>query len=324
MEKEKKVEIKTDALKGQLGFFFGQSFIYQNWIRFVCLYVFSVLLTSATGVLGGAVGLYAYRHGRKGMFFAFHALFLALGLYYATSLAVMHFSILGSLIVFSHLYPRYELFVSMFFSFLATMVGCGLSYLALSSWTPHVLSQRKQEILSQTEGLKEQLENALQIWPALFSCFVLFGLAICLAGEVVVLNFFKSKQKPILSKKIIRDFQLPFSYVWAFLALMVLVFILGNLKDKPEGFQIMLIDPSNNFLEWGYLISMNLAVVVGFLFTFQGLAVMDALFVKRIRKTSVALGVLFYIFCILVFPLIFPMLGFMDQWVQFRKKIKNK
>lgn len=191
---------------------------------------------------------------------------------------------------------------------LGSLVGFTGTYLLLQSYG--ITSQQSmagllQDFLTMSQlsqaPLKVTAKDLLPIIPGLFMVIIEFALGMGLIFEKRVFQWFDLPRERYVSQANLLESRLPDGLIW--FSLVVIFFAFVDLKSEPLRF-----------------LGINLLYVFGVLYFFQGLAIIES-FLKAIKAGIFGRGLIYFLLVGQLLPLV-ALMGFVDFWIDFRKKIR--
>lgn len=278
-------------------------------LKVALLTLWSVGLTALTFVLGGAV-LRALRVYAGEHIYWLVSLFTTAGLLLAGWQAYASV-FLGSVLligVFSDLEERgHSYFVSGIVGLLmVSLTGAGIFAFWVShqgaGWFDTLVVQIEQPIaqfLPANESLPLQIGDIIRRAPSLILMLYIFSLYLALVLEPRLLAMVR--KKPVIERKLL-NFKVPSPFIWLFT-----LSLLGTFGEfKTYGVETL---------------SANVLHVVLLLYFLQGMAVISTFF-NKLKMSSFWQVFLTVFLAIQLFAFV-GILGVMDYWIDFRKRMKS-
>ena len=170
---------------------------------------------------------------------------------------------------------------------------------------------------AELDALISQTQSLLKFLPRILPGILAVSFAvISTLNYMVSSNIYKKNRIEVMPFKPFTGWDLPWYYVWGAIAGLILVLIpeIGS----PNGGDPAMIDQAAD------AIGFNLIIIFGALYTILGISVLWGIFARL--KLSPLIKVIIIAFLLLFFMIalfIFPLLGLIDIWANFRKLKRN-
>lgn len=194
-------------------------------------------------------------------------------------------------------------------------IGSGLLVATLGAWllTKNAevtlldqLNASANEVVASIKQVNPKLEidpvKLIQAIPAALISLLIVALGVSLIFESRVFRWMSLPRERVASQLKLLEYKVPEPFIW--IALLGFLFSFENFGN-----------------EWLSVLGMNVTIISVVLYFFQGLSVLEVLLLAI--RAGVFSRILAYFVFIMQLPMLLSMVGFIDYWVDMRRRIRK-